>query len=86
MNLRDFLLLVFLLLSMSGSAFAEKFESGKVTAVDRNRNVIEIDGRQFHCPRGEMRHIHKGEKVKFIADYQYDDIKYRKAIIEIYSQ
>lgn len=86
MALKGFFLLVFLLLVMPVSVFAEKFESGKVTAVDRDKNVIEIDGRQFHCPRGEMRRIHKGEKVRFIADYHYDDKKYRTAIIEIHPQ
>jgi len=83
MILRKFFLLTFFLLTMAGLAFAEKFESGKVTALERSKNVIEIDGRQFHYPGGKMRHLHKGDKVKFIADYQYDDIKYRAAIIEI---
>jgi len=86
MRLKELLFLAFLLLAVPGSAFAGKIESGKVTAVYHDKNVIEIDGRKFHCPGGEMAFIHKGEKVKYVVDYQYDDPKHRRAIIDIYPQ
>ncbi len=86
MILRKALLLAMLLFVMVGSALAEKIENGKVTAIYRGENVIEIDGRKFQCPRRELRHIRKGDQVRFKADYNHDDIKYRRAIIEIESR
>lgn len=76
----------FLLIAVSGQAFAAGHSKGTVTAIDREGSTIEIDGKRYYCLKSTMRFIKKGDKVEYVIDNQYDDAKHRTAIVEIESE
>ena len=59
------------LLAFSSVSFADEFEQGRVTSIDRKADTIEIDGKEYRCNRLCMRHARKGVRLKFFAEHKY---------------
>lgn len=57
-------LLLTLLMLIAGLSIADEDESGKVTSIDRENLVIEINGKRYLCPRKMVQGIEYGERLK----------------------
>jgi len=76
------LFFVALTVAMSGLSFADEFQSGRITKVDRENQMIQIDEVNYLCSSPTMRGVRVGERVEFMAEYK-SDADDQKTVIEV---
>jgi len=84
MKLKSMMIILLTLFFFVAPAFANGFQEGKVTRIDRDKQMIEIDKKRYYCLPGDMLNVRKGDEIEFRVDRNYDDPKHPVAVVEIY--
>lgn len=72
MKLKLMMFFVVMMVTMSALSFADEFQSGRITKVDVENQIIQIDEVSYLCSGSVLRGAHEGRRVEFMAEYKSD--------------